>query len=181
MNTHDLQAQAALYLLGCLPPGEARTFETAATTEHREAITEMTEIVASFGIGASTPAKPPPSLRERLLARLEQRAPNGGLFSKRAQDQGPWRPTANPGVSFKKLMFDQSTGLMTMLVKMEPGARLAGHSHGRTEQCLILEGDLRYSEEKVYRAGDFTWAEAGTIDPALYSVEGNLLLIVGEP
>lgn len=180
MSANDLQAQAALYLLGYLPPAEARGFETASTAEHREALAEMTDVVASFGLGASTPANPPSSLRDRLLARLARNS-SPGLHSKRVQDQGPWRPTASPGVFFKKLMFDQSTGLMTMLVKMEPGARLAGHSHGRTEQCLILEGDLRYSEEKVYRAGDFTWAEAGTIDPALYTVDGNLLLIVGEP
>ena len=68
---------------------------------------------------------------------------------------------------------------MTTLVKMEPGARLRAHSHTQTEQCLILEGDLRYSEEKIYRAGDFTWAEAASNDPALYTVEGNLLLIIG--
>ncbi len=144
MSTNDLQAQAALYLLGYLPPAEARDFETASTTEHREALAEMTDIVASFALGASTPAEPPPSLRDRLLARLDRNS-SPGLHSKRAQNQGQWRPTPNPDVFFKKLMFDQSTGLITMLVKMEPGARLAGHSHGRTEQCLILEDDLRYS------------------------------------
>ena len=181
MNTYELQAQAALYLLGSLPPAEARDFETATLKDRREAaIAEMTEIIVSFGLAATTAVKPPPALRDRLLGRLQQ-SPGPGLFSKRAQDQGPWRPTANPGVFFKKLMFDKSTGLMTMLVKMEPGARLGEHIHRLAEQCLILEGDLRYNGDKVYRAGDFTWAEAGTIDPALYTVEGNLLLIVGEP
>jgi hypothetical protein len=32
-----------------------------------------------------------------------------------------------------------------------------------------------------YSPGDFTWAEAGTIDPALHTRTGNLLLIIGAP
>ena len=180
MNTLDLNVQAALYLLGHLPPEGAHPFEGGGTAaEHRAALAGMTEVIASFAIEASVPASPPPSLKDRLLARLE-RNPYPGLFSKRAEEQGEWQPTRFPGVLFKKLMFDQATGLITMLVKMEPGARVAKHTHGLTEQCLILEGDLRYSDERVYRRGDFTWAEAGSIDPALYTVEGNLLLIVGE-
>ncbi len=176
----QLYDQAALYLLGQLSGDEAREFDNGGATEaHQRALGEMTELVASIG-AAVEPVAPPPALKGRLLERLEKN-PYPGLFSKRAHEQGPWRPTQSPGVSFKKLRFDKATGLMTMLVKMEPGARLGDHSHKLTEQCLILEGDLRYSDEKIYRAGDFTWAEAGSVDPALYTVEGNLLLIIGEP
>ena len=175
-TTTDLHGQAALFLLGQLTPDEAQAFDSAS---HRDALAEMTEVVAAIGLTTERVA-PPPALKDRLLQRLESN-PYPGLFSKRSHQQGDWRPLGAPGVSFKKLHFDKATGLMTMLVKMEPGGRFPEHSHGRTEQCLILEGDLRYSDEKVYRAGDFTWAEAGSIDPALYTVEGNLLLIIGEP
>jgi anti-sigma factor ChrR (cupin superfamily) len=176
----DLRGLAALYLLGLLSPEEGAMFTPAPASEaHRAALTDMGEVVASIGM-AAPPAAPPPELKDRLKARLE-RNPYSGLFSKRSHEQGPWKPLGSPGVFYKKLLFDPSTGLVTLLVKMEPGARFGAHTHGRTEQCLILEGDLRYSEEKIYRAGDFTWAEAGSVDPALYTVEGNLLLIVTEP
>jgi len=102
------------------------------------------------------------------------------LFAKRRNDQGPWQPTGSAGVAYKTLYLDQSTGLVTRLVRMEPGARNPSHTHGHTEQCLILEGDLRHGEDNVYRAGDFTWGEAGSVDPELYTLEGNLLLIVTE-
>lgn len=171
-NGEELYSQAALSLLGMLGPGETQPLPN-------EALLEMTEVVAAIGMTAPSIA-PPPELKLRLLERLE-RNPYPGLFSKRVPEQGPWKPTRTPGIFYKKLYFDKRTGLMTMLVKMEPGARLGEHAHKLTEQCLILEGELRYSDEKIYRAGDFTWAEAGSIDPALYTVEGNVLLIIGEP
>ena len=175
----DLHSQAALYLFGQLPPAEAKAFESEADQARRDALIEMTEVAAALALTAS-PVAPPPELKLRVLERIEGK-PYPGLFSKRAQEQGPWKPSRTPGISYKKLYFDKASGLVTMLVKMEPGARLAAHTHGRTEQCLILEGELRYSDEKIYRAGDFTWAEAGSVDPALYTVEGNVLLIVSEP
>ena len=175
----DLHSQAALYLFGQLPAVEAQAFENGGDQAHRAALIEMTEVVASLALAAS-PVTPPPELKRRVLERIDHH-PHPGLYSKRAQEQGPWKPSRTPGVSYKKLYFDKDSGLVTMLVKMEPGARLDAHVHKRTEQCLILEGELRYSEDKIYRAGDFTWAEAGSMDPALYTVEGNVLLIVSEP
>jgi anti-sigma factor ChrR (cupin superfamily) len=180
MSSDYRQTQAALYLFGQLSPEDARPFENGgADAAHREALAEMTDVVASLAFSAE-PTAPPAELKERLMARLQQN-PYPGLFSKRVAEQGPWKPSRTPGISYKKLFFDKSTGLVTMLVKMEPGARFEAHMHGKTEQCLILEGELRYSDEKIYRAGDFTWAEAGSIDPALYTVEGNILLIISEP
>jgi len=177
MTTQDLQSQAALYLLGQLAAEEVKAFQSDQS--HREALAEMSGVVVAIGI-AVEPVAPPPGLKDRLLERLE-RNPYPGLFSKRVDQQGPWKPSRTPGISYKKLYFDKASGLVTMLVKMEPGARFDVHEHGRTEQCLILEGELRYNDEKIYRAGDYTWAEAGSVDPAAYTVEGNVLLIISEP
>ena len=176
----DLYGQAALYLFGQLPAAEAKAFDDGADQAHRDALVEMTKVAASLALTAS-PVEPPPDLKLGVMERIN-RHPHPGLFSKRVQEQGPWKPSrTTPGISYKKLYFDKDSGLVTMLVKMEPGARFDAHTHRRTEQCLILEGELRYSDDKIYRAGDFTWAEAGSIDPALYTVEGNVLLIVSEP
>ena len=177
MNMSDLHGQAALYLMGHLPPEEIKAFEDSP--DHCGALAKMSAVLASVAL--ITPLEAPPaSLKDRLLARLETN-PYPGLYSKRVHEQGPWKPGRTPGISYKRLYVDKDSGLVTMLVKMEPGAHLDAHSHGRTEQCLILEGELRYSDDKIYRQGDFTWAEAGSIDPALYTVEGNILLIISEP
>lgn len=177
---YDLHEQAGLYALGLLAAPEASEFSAglnAGRPSYREALAEMTEVIASAVLAAATPAAPGSVLKARVMGSVAKH-PYPGLYSKRAHEQGPWRPTGSPGVSFKKLFHDKDAGLVTLLVKMEPGSRYDAHSHGRTEQCLILEGDVRYSDQTIYRAGDFTWAEAGSTDPALYTVEGNLLLII---
>lgn len=54
----------------------------------------------------------------------------------------PWRPSHSPGVTWKKLRFDPSTGESAVLLKFEPGARYAAHEHPAGEQYLVLEGTL---------------------------------------
>ena len=180
--TEQLNEAAVLYLLDQMTAEESASFATrlaAGDADVHRALAGANEEVAAALILLAEPVKPPPGLKERLLKRIGQ-DPYPGLYSKRVHEQGPWKPSRHsPGVFYKKLYFDEETGLVTTLVKMEPGAHLDAHTHVKTEQCLILEGDLRYSEEKVYRAGDFTWALGGSLDPALYTVEGNLLLIIG--
>lgn len=175
---------AALYLLGQLDAPEAAAFSerlAAGDARYNKALADANELVAAVALSVK-PVAPPPDLKARLMSRLDPPPPNNpypGLFSKRAHEQGPWKPSKSaPGVFYKKLYHDKEAGLVTTLVKMEPGARLAAHTHSKTEQCLILEGDLRYNDQKIYRAGDFTWALSGSVDPALYTVEGNLLLII---
>lgn len=177
---YDLHEQAGLYALGLLAAPEATEFAAALNAGHasyRSALAEMTDVIASAVLADAVPAAPGSALKARVMAGVAKH-PYPGLYSKRTHEQGPWRPTGSPGVTFKKLFHDKEAGLVTLLVRMEPGSRYDAHSHGRTEQCLILEGDVRYSDDTIYREGDFTWAEAGSTDPALYTVEGNLLLII---
>lgn len=176
----QLNDDAVLYLLEQMTAEESAAFAArlaAGDPDIQRALARATDEVAALALWAE-PVKPPPELRAKLLKILDL-DPSAGLYSRRAHEQGPWKPSKHsPGVFYKKLYFDPETGMVTTLVKMEPGAHLDAHTHVKTEQCLILEGDLRYSEEKTYRAGDFTWALGGSIDPALYTVEGNLLLII---
>ena len=122
--------------------------------------------------------RPRPEVRQRLLSRIAKQ-PEPGLGAV-LSTEGRWRKAQFPGITFKPLYFDKPSGLLTMLVRMEPGARHPAHVHSRTEQCLVLEGDLRHGDH-VYTSGDFTWAEAGSLDPELHTEGGNLLLIVAAP
>jgi anti-sigma factor ChrR (cupin superfamily) len=63
-------------------------------------------------------------------------------------------------------------------VRFEPGASIPAHRHLQTEQCLVIEGDVEHDGNE-YGPGDFTWAEAGSIDPTLTSRNGSLVLIIG--
>ena len=65
--------------------------------------------------------------------------PVADLLSKvvRAKDL-PWQKMRFPGCEMKTLLFDAETGLVTALMKFEPGAVLPDHEHVRIEQTLSL-------------------------------------------
>jgi anti-sigma factor ChrR (cupin superfamily) len=124
------------------------------------------------------PVRPPSELRRRLMQRVaEHTEPRLGAV---LSTEGKWRDAKSPGVHYKVLYFDKAAGLVTTLVRLDPGARFPAHTHARTEQCMVLEGDLRHGDH-VYGRGDFTWAEAGSVDPELHTEGGALLLIIGAP
>lgn len=57
-------------------------------------------------------------------------------------DALPWRESPCPGVQWKKLRFDSTTGESAVLLRFEPGAAYDAHRHPAGEQYLVLEGSL---------------------------------------
>jgi len=72
-----------------------------------------------------------------------------------------WDMTRFPGCATKTLFFDQDTGVLTALFKMEPGAVLPDHEHTLIEQTYVLEGSLVDKEGSdaglEIGAGKFVW------------------------
>jgi anti-sigma factor ChrR (cupin superfamily) len=87
----------------------------------------------------------------------------------------PWEKTLHPGCEAKTLLVDPATGLLTVLLRMAPGAKLPDHEHVLIEQTYVLEGSL-VCGEGVCRAGEFVWRPAGSRHEAWAGPEGNLLL-----
>ncbi len=117
-----------------------------------------------------------PEVKDKLMARVAADAQYRPAVCVR-RTQGEWVPSGAPGVAIKPLYRDRSTGLSTVLVRMEPGAAYPAHRHIDAEQCLVVEGDLRW-EDVEYSAGDFVVASDGSIHPRLTTTHGNILLIV---
>ncbi|MEM7748723.1 MAG: cupin domain-containing protein [Pseudomonadota bacterium] len=89
-------------------------------------------------------------------------------------DDIPWQETQFPGVEMKVLMADKSTGLMTTLTRLAPGAVLPDHTHVGIEQSWVIEGTLEDHEGSV-SAGNFVWRPAGSRHVA-NSPDGCLVL-----
>jgi anti-sigma factor ChrR (cupin superfamily) len=87
----------------------------------------------------------------------------------------PWEKTRHPGVETKALVADPDSGLLTVLTKLAPGARLPDHEHVQVEQTLVLEGTL-YCDEGSCKAGDFVWRPAGSRHQAWAGPEGCVAL-----
>jgi anti-sigma factor ChrR (cupin superfamily) len=184
MKPREIQATAAEYLLGLLEPEEAETF--------RRQLENDTALQTSLGSAGETlsilaeslpPAVPSPRVKARFLETINSgsrsrlpRPPHGAVRA----HEGKWRATEFPGITYKVLYIDKAAGLVTTMVRMEPGASFPAHRHSRPEQCVVIEGDLIH-DGHIYGPGDFTWADAGSIDPALETKSGNLLLIIGAP
>lgn len=86
----------------------------------------------------------------------------------------PWEKTKFPGVETKTLLFDKSTGLLTVLLRMAPGAKLPDHEHVLIEQTYMLEGRL-VDRDGECRAGDYVWRPAGSRHEA-WTPEGGLMI-----
>jgi len=178
-NTDELETEVALYALGLLDPHAASQFEEllardAAAVEALRPYDSAAALIAE----SLDPVSAPPQIKNRLFATLAPPPDDHaeGLGAVRSHE-GKWKPAGVPGITYKTLYRDRPSGLVTRLVRMEPGAVYPAHRHSRTEQCLILEGDLIH-DDHVYHTGDFTWALAGTIDPSLQTETGALLLII---
>ena len=87
----------------------------------------------------------------------------------------PWQKTIYEGVEAKTLLIERSSGLLTVLLKMAPGAKLPDHEHVLIEQTWVLEGSLECGEG-VCRAGQFVWRPAGSRHEAWAGAEGGLMI-----
>ncbi|MEK9722888.1 MAG: cupin domain-containing protein [Rhodospirillaceae bacterium] len=86
----------------------------------------------------------------------------------------PWEETRFKGVTGKTLLVDKETGLVTVLLKMEPGSGLPDHEHVLIEQTYVLEGHLVCAEGEC-GPGDFVWRPSGSRHTA-WSPNGGLML-----
>jgi anti-sigma factor ChrR (cupin superfamily) len=159
---------AALAALDLVPAGETGRPRTELVAKFREAAALMAECAPQVA--------PPPTLKDRLMNRLADYESLKPLVDVRPYD-GTWTSTGSPGVDVKTLFQDPQSGRTTMLVRMQPGARLPAHHHHDDEQCLVLSGDVRW-RDIAYEQGDFVVMRSESHHPEVHSVNGNLLLII---
>jgi anti-sigma factor ChrR (cupin superfamily) len=90
-----------------------------------------------------------------------------------------WQKTRFPGCEVKTLLFDRESGLVTALMRFEPGATLPDHEHVKIEQTWVLEGTLVDKEGPdaglAAQEGEFIWRPAGSRHVA-WCPEGGLML-----
>lgn len=126
---------------------------------------------------AAPPVAPPPELFEQVLSKARAtRQGSDDCITIRA-DEGVWKEVA-PGITVKQLWSDPSSGRQAVLARCAPGAVFPGHAHGHDEECLVLEGEIRFGE-LLLRRGDFHLARAGSEHPSAVSATGCLLYLSG--
>lgn len=171
-ETGNLCELAALYSLNLLEGEEELSF-AAHLSSCPKCMPEVKELTETAALIAVTEARRPPAhLRERVVHNAISQ--QGGVLVRR--EEGAWEDTPFPGVKTKRLFFDRTTGNMTVLVKVGPGAEYPRHVHAGFEHLYVLEGELSF-EDHTLRAGDFEVMGAESRHSHAVSKEGCTVLI----
>lgn len=153
-----IRERLALLALGAL---EA---ERAACEAHIERCAPCREEVvglrATAGdlVLAAPRVDPPPDLWARLQQRI--RDETGPYCHLQLEAARSWIP-AGEGVEISQLWVDRQIERHSLLIRMQPGARLPEHRHAAPEECFVLRGDVEDGQVRL-RAGDYVRFEAGT-------------------
>ena len=143
---------AAEYVLGTGSMRDRRRFEDQLRSDAalrakvafwQDGFSGLAESVAAV--------EPSADLLEGVHAAIDGK-PQPGSTTVRA-DAGQWVQLL-PGVHKKQLLVDKADGMESFLLRMDPGASIAAHSHTRPEECLVLEGEVIVGEAR-FRAGDY--------------------------
>ena len=192
--TDELLDMLALHAMDMLEPEAADDLEQHLAEGCRLCQEHLKELRQAFAAVAQTQPlhDPPASLRDRIIAAVGQEGerkdaagpqvwkswlPEGstGIHIIRGND-ADWQEVY-AGISAKRLFVDIERDMVTMLIRMAPGACYVPHRHSGPEQCFVLEGDLR-DGDLIVRAGDFQSAARGSLHGAQFTESGCLLLIV---
>jgi quercetin dioxygenase-like cupin family protein len=124
-------------------------------------------------------AKRGADLKSRILARAAateaaakpKRAP--AIITIPASDEG-WIE-ALPKIHIKQVYTDGTAE--SYLVRLEPGARAPAHDHPGDEECVVLEGSVRYVGGSTLNAGDYEAVLEGAHHTELVSDTGALVYL----
>jgi anti-sigma factor ChrR (cupin superfamily) len=187
-DQEQMLEQAALYALGALNTDEVKAFEQLLASDERlrAECASFNGVMADLAM-CTNEAVPPHTTRETLLARIAkiEQKPKVVLATAsktpalnvdiRAQE-GNWMQLAEK-VFCKTLFVDPQSGLVTSLVKLEPGGYLPRHRHLGVEQTLVVEGDCVINGQ-VFYPGDYRVRACNTEDGAVTTEHGTLIMLI---
>lgn len=175
MNTRD--TRAAEYVIGLLSAEDRAAFEQAAA-ENLEMMRDVAFWRDSLQPLADTvdPVAPSDDLFAAIEAAVEGEPQPGSTTIR--QNDGEWLQLFE-GVFKKSLLVDHTEGAESFLLRLEPGASCPAHSHSKTEECLVMEGEMIIGNAR-FRAGDYHAAPATIPHLPITSEIGALLFVRGE-
>ena len=176
----EIKDLAASYALGNLSPEEKKEFEELLRGRDRSIEKELKAFaeVVDYLLYDAGPRNEPEGLEERLYARIKKekrkkKKDEGFLYVR--SGEGQWVEIMK-GVKVKNLYRDPAKSYATLLVRMDPGTTFPDHIHTDTEECYVIDGDLRMGGH-VFGKGDYIRAEAHSTHENISTENGCFLLI----
>lgn len=110
------------------------------------------------------------ALRQRILQRV---AHEQLILTVPVSDEG-WAELI-PKIHAKRVFTDGVAE--SWLVRLEPGARAPAHDHPGAEECIVLQGSVRYIGGSTLNAGDYEAVLPGAHHTELVSDTGALVFL----
>lgn len=113
------------------------------------------------------------TIRRRLMERV---ADADASHLTIAADEGDWQPFTD-GVRIKVLR--EQGGVLSYLLRLEPGATLPPHRHPRDEECVVLEGRLLVGSRTEIGPGGYHLAHEGALHATITTATGATIFLRG--
>jgi anti-sigma factor ChrR (cupin superfamily) len=171
--------QVHAYALATLSPANAAAFEAhlASCIDCRRELESLQPAMQALVSWPADVIGPSGALQVRLAERTAAETGAAPVLPETRQWSEPaWKPVA-PGIECKLLAKDARRKLVSMLVRLEPGARYPSHVHAGVEELHLLDGELWIEERKLY-PGDYSRAEPGTGDQLVWSETGCTCVLI---
>jgi quercetin dioxygenase-like cupin family protein len=90
--------------------------------------------------------------------------------------EGDWQPFVD-GVCIKVL--HERDGVLSYLLRLEPGASLPAHRHPIDEECIVLDGTLRVGSRIEIGPGGYHLAHQGALHATISTRTGATVFLRG--
>lgn len=178
--TCEQTERIAEYALRALPATDASTLEAHIRTCDlcRRELEELQPVLDALADWPMNVLRPPAPLWPRLAERIAGESGAAPSLQPEARwaEEPAWKEVA-PGISCKLLATDAETGMVSMLVQLQPGVSYPAHSHAGIEELHLLDGEL-WIEDSLLHPGDYNRGEPGTGDTRVYSETGCTCVLV---
>ena len=167
------------YAAGALAPGELDAAEAhiASCPDCRRELASLRPVVDRFVAWPADVLRPTASLQDRLARRIAEDTGKAPVPPPAPQWAEPdWEQVA-PGIECKLLANDTEWELVSMLVRLAPGASYPPHTHAGVEELHLLAGELWINGRKLV-PGDYNYGEPGALDESVWSETGCTCVLV---
>lgn len=171
--------QVFAHAIHALPLADAASIEAhmASCERCRDEFLTLRRTTEKFVSWPTDVLRPSTPLRERLARRIAQDTGSDVFIPPPSGWSEPaWRTVA-PGIACKLLSTDERRNLVTMLVRLDPGASYPPHTHADVEELHLLEGELWIDDRKLY-PGDYNRGEPGAGDKRVWSETGCTCVLI---
>jgi anti-sigma factor ChrR (cupin superfamily) len=129
-----------------------------------------TKLSASSRSGSSAQAR---TIRGRLMERVADADTSHLTID---CHEGEWQPIL-AGVAIKVLR--EHEGVLSYLLRLDPGAVLPPHRHPRDEECVVLEGRLRVGTQVEIGPGGYHLAHRHALHATITTDTGATIFLRG--